>query len=394
MGIFSSFRDKAKRKVLTQQFNIINGYSPAFTTYAGGLYEMELTRSAIETIATHCSKLNPVFSEETKTYKYKNLKGLIETKPNSKMTTQQFLSRIVTILLCENNAFIVPIYADITATEVVGLYPVRGAGARIVTYDGIDYLIYKIDNEEYIEEYEKVGHLKKHYYKKEYTGESNDALQTTMELLHTQNEGIKEGIKNNASIRFLARLTTTLAPEHLKKEREVLTQSNLSNDNNSGIMIFDNKYADVQSINNTPFIVNDKQVEHIKKNVFNYFHVSEEIIQSRASEDQWNSFYEGTIEPIALQISQVLTNMLIEDKDIVKGAKVVLESMKLQFASNSTKLSVSEKMFDRGILTVNQIMDIWNLPHVDGGDKRYIRKEYTEVNDLGKVEVNDDGKQE
>lgn len=385
MGILNKIRDKYKSKILTQQFKLLNGYTPIFTSYTGGLYEMELTRSAIETIATHCSKLNPVIN--VKEYKYKNLKGLLATKPNSLMTTQQFLARLVTILLCENNAFIVPIYTDKSGTEIVGLYPVRSVGSRIVELDGIDYLVYKIGNEELIEEYSRVGHLKKHYYKKEYSGESNAALQPTMDLIYTQNEGIKVGIKNNASIRFLARLTNTIAPEHLKKERDALTEANLKNDNNGGIMIFDNKYADVQSITNSPFIVNDKQSELIKKNVFNYFHVSEKVIQNQASEDEWNAFYEGCIEPIAIQISQVLTNMLIEEKDIIKGGNVILESSKLQFASNSTKLNVSEKLFDRGILCINQIMDIWNLPHVENGDKRYIRKEYTEVNDLDKQEV-------
>ena len=120
--------------------------------------------------------------------------------------------------------------------------------------------------------------------------------------------------------------------------------------------------------------------------------MSEEILQNTASEDQWNLFYEDVIEPIAIQISQVLTNMLIKEEDIKKGISVVLESTKLQFVSNNTKLQVSQQLFDRGILTINQVMDIWNLPRIkeeDGGDKRYIRKEYTEVQNLDKEENNE-----
>ena len=94
-------------------------------------------------------------------------------------------------------------------------------------------------------------------------------------------------------------------------------------------------------------------------------------------------FYEDVIEPLAIQISQVLTNMIIQPKDIEKGLAITLESTKLQFVSNNTKLQVSQQLFDRGILSVNQVMDIWNLPHVpDDENKRYIRKEYTEVQRL------------
>ena len=264
MGIFSRFQEKQKVKYLTNAFKVINNYSPAFTSFTGGIYEMGLTRSAINSIAIHCSKLNPVIRGN---YKHKKLSKILATKPNYLMTTQQFLQKLFTILLCENNAFIIPIYSDDTGTEIIGLYPVRTGGARIVTdEDGVDYLFYYINQEEKVIEYSRVGHLRNHFYTKEYSGDSNEPLSPTMDLLNTQNEGITEGIKQSASIRFLARLTNTILPEHLKKERQALTEANLGTDNNGGIMIFDNKYADVKEIDSKPFIIDDKQMDLIKNN--------------------------------------------------------------------------------------------------------------------------------
>ena len=156
----------------------------------------------------------------------------------------------------------------------------------------------------------------------------------------------------------------------------------------------DNKYSDIQKVDSKPFIVDKEQMDLIKNNVFDYFHMSEAIVQNTASEDQWNLFYEDVIEPIAIQISQVLTNMIIKENDIERGYSVVLEANKLQFISNNTKLNVSQQLFDRGILSTNQVMDIWNLPRVpDEEDKRYIRKEYTEVKNLDKEVVNDGNSQ-
>lgn len=386
MGIFNKIKEKNQIKYLTNAFKVINNYTPAFSSFAGGIYEMELTRSAISSIATHCSKLNPVIHGN---YKHKKLSKLLATKPNYLMTTQQFLSKLFITLLCENNAFIVPIYSDNTATEIVGLYPVRGQGSSIIDVDGIDYLKYKIGNETFVIEYERVGHLRLNFYTKEYIGDSNAPLKPTMDLLQTQNVGIQEGIKNAASIRFLARLTNTILPEHLKQERKVLTEANLGTDNNGGIMIFDNKYAEIKEITSKPFIIDSDQVNHIKNNVFDYFHISEEIIQNKASEDQWNNFYEGNIEPLALQLGQVLTNMLMDNKDIEKGYGVIFESSRLQFASNNTKLNFVTQMTDRGLITVNQGLAVFNLPPVEDGDKRYIRKEYTEVKNLDKEENNE-----
>ena len=395
MGIFSRFRNNIETRknmeMLTSTFRLLNSYSPVFTTYNSGLFEMGLTRSCIDKIATQCSKLNPVINGNKN---YKRLNTILQTKPNRIMTTQQFLYRLVTILLVENNAYIVPIFDNDINRNIVGFYPVRAAGSKIVTHKGVDYLVYKIQDNEYVIEYEYVGSLKRHYYKKEYVGESNEAIHSTMDLIDTQEQGIKEGIKSGAMIRFLARLGVVQNAESIKNEQKRLKEDQLSMDNNGGILIFDSKFADIQKVDSKPFIVDKEQMDLIKNNVFDYFHISEAILQNTASEDQWNLFYEDVVEPIAIQISQVLTNMIIKFTDIEKGLNVVLESTKLQFISNTTKLNVSQQLFDRGILSTNQVMDIWNLPHVEDGDKRYIRKEYTEVNNLDKEGSEEDGKQE
>lgn len=390
MGIFSKFinnREERKGiKRLENTFKLLTGYNTVFTTFNGGLYEMGLTRSCIDKIATQCSKLHPVINGNKN---YNNLNILLQNKPNRLMTTQQFLYRLVTILLVENNAYIIPIFENSVSMKIVGFYPARSSGSKIVKYNGVDYLVYQIDNKEYVVEYDFAGVLRRHYYKKEYLGESNEAINSTMDLINTQEKGIKEGIKSGAMIRFLAKLGMVQNPESIKAEQERLKNEQLSVENNGGVLIFDSKYADVQKVDSKPFIVDKDNMDLIKNNVFDYFHMSEEILQNTASEDQWNLFYEDVIEPIAIQISQVLTNMIIKQADIKNGLNIVLESTKLQFISNNTKLNVSQQLFDRGILSTNQVMDIWNLPHVDESeDKRYIRKEYTEVNNLDK-EVND-----
>lgn len=379
MGLFKRKEERKLREYLTQQFKLINGYNASFTTYSGGMYEMELIRSAIESIATQCSKLNPVVVAGKK---YKNIEKMLQFNPNRIMTTQQFLAKLVTILKVENNAFIIPIYPNQLSDEIVGLYPVSSAGSRIINYDDQDYLVYTIDSKEYAIEYERVGHLRNHYYNKEFWGNNNEAMKPTLDLIHTQNQGILEGIKQAANIRFLAKLNNVLTPSDMTKEKQRFVEDNLTSSNNGGVLLFDSKYSDVKTIDSHPYIVDDKQAELIRKNVFNYFHISEGIIQNKANEDEWNSFYEGCIEPVSIQLGQVLTRMFFTKEEIKRGYHIALESSKLQFASNNTKLSVSQQLFDRGILSVNQVMDVWNLPHVEDGDKRYIRKEYTEVTNL------------
>ena len=393
MGLFNKNKKQEERKnqeILTNTFKMINGYCPSYTTYQGGLYEMGLTRTCIDKIAKQISKLEPVVSNGNKNYK--KVETLLQNKPNRLMTTQQFLYRLATIFYVENNAYIVPIYSNKYATEVVGYYPVRSKGSRIVSEKGVDYLVYKIQDDSFAIEYDRVGILRRHYYKKEYFGESNQAFKSTMELIDTQEQGIKEGIKSGAMIRFLARLGIVQNPESIKAEQKRLKDDQLSIENNGGVLIFDNKYADVKQVDSKPTIVDKDQISIIKENVFDYFHISEEILQNKASEDQWNLFYEDVIEPFALQLGQVLTNMIIKQSDIEKGINIVLGNTKL-YIGNNTKLQMCQ-LFDRGIFTLNQMLDVWGQPHIEDGDKRYIRKEYTEFNNLDKDVVNNENTQD
>lgn len=384
MGLFDKFRIIEKRKrqqqLLTEGFRLITGYSPAFSSFSGSLYEMHMIRAAIDIIATHASKLKPVIN--CPGYKNKELTNMLQIRPNILMNTQQFISKLVTMLECDNNAFIVPIYSDITDSKIIGLYPILTAGSKIIQEDGQLYLIYRMGNQTRAIEYERVGHLRKHYCSKELYGDSNSALLSTVQLINAQEQGIMEGVKNGASIRLLAKLTNVLTADDMKKERDRLSKDNLSMENNSGVLIFDNKYSEIKTIDSKPFIVDDKQTEQIKNNVLNYFHVSESIIQNKATPDEWNAFYEGNIEPIGLQLGLELSKVL--------GYPVLFESSRLQFASDSTKLNYCQALFDRGIITTNQVLDVWNMPHVEGGDKRYIRKEYAEVNLLNRENEGDD----
>ena len=90
-------------------------------------------------------------------------------------------------------------------------------------------------------------------------------------------------------------------------------------------------------------------------------------------------YYEGKIEPFAIQASLTHTSMKFTDKELAYGNKIIFTANRLQYESTTTKLNAITSLFDRGMLTQNQAADIMQLPHVEGGDKYYIRKEYMDM---------------
>lgn len=380
MGVFETIFRKPKADLKAEgYFKMLNGYTPVFSNAPESIYEMELTRAAIHSFASFASKLKPEISGTAQ----KNLERTLQFKPNPFMDTSKFIYRIATILSVNNTCFIVPIEDEFGG--LIGYYPLLPQRCEVVEYNGAPFLRYTFGSgQKAAIEFERVGVMTQFQYTDDFFGESNAALRPTMQLIHTQNQGIINGVKNSASIRFLAKVANMLKPEDITKERKRFTADNLSAENQSGMVIYDAKFADVKPIESKPFTVNAAQMAQINENVFNYFGTNAGILQNKYTEDEWNAYYEGKIEPFAIQLSLVMSNMTYTARELSFGNAITFTANRLQYASNQTKLNISTQLFDRGLLNRNGVMDVWNMAHVEGGEKYYIRKEYAEVSELGK----------
>lgn len=377
MGAFDKLFGKIKvKKQLGSFFQMLDGYTPVFTTYDGGVYEMELTRACIHTFATHCSKLQPNV-EGPDPY---GLKAMLESKPNPFMLSAQFLYKTATIYEAQNTCFILPVLDE--WDRIIGYYPAAPDQTELREMNGEPFVVYTFGTgEKAAIELSRVGVVSKYLYRNDLVGESNDALNPTMQLLATQNQGIAEGIKNSASFRFMATINNFAKGTDLAKEREKWVTDNLG-PKSGGLALFPNTYTNIQQIQSEAKIVEPEQMKLIEGRVYTYFGSNEKILHNQASGDDWSAYYEGKVEPFALQLSQAMTCMTYTANQRTRNNAIFWSANRLQYMTNADKLLVSQGLFDRGILSTNGVMDIWHLPHVPDGDKRYIRKEYTEISHL------------
>ena len=375
MGLFDLFfknRPKISDRYFEETFKMLNGYTPRFTSFSGGVYESQLIRAAINARATHISKLKIELQGAARPA----LKAKLEKAPSQFQTWSQFMYRLSTILDIHNTAFIVPVYDDFG--DVSGIYCPLPDRCTIVQYGKTPYLRYEFSfGQTAAMELSNCGVLTKFQYKNDLFGEDNAALFPTMDLIHIQNQGIEEGVKSAATYRFMASVSNFAKSEDLAKERQRFTEQNFSREAKAGgILLFPNTYKDVKQIDVKPWVVDAEQMDIINKYVYEYFGVNEDILTNKAYGDAWTAFYEGAIEPFALQFSEVMTKMLYTLREQSQGNLVMATANRLQYLSNSEKLNVSSQMLDRGIMSINDVREIWNLPPVEGGDARIIRGEY------------------
>lgn len=384
MGLFDFLFKKENIKAAKDYdgyFETLTAYKPHFSSWNGKMYEVALVRSAIDARARHISKLKIEMIGSAKP----KLQNRLKFRPNRWQTWSQFLYRASTILDMHNTVVIVPVYDDFM--EIVGYYPVLPRKCEIVEVDGEPWLRYEFANrKKAAEKLSLCALITKFQYSSDFFGENNDALVPTMELNHLNDEGIKEAVKNGATYRFMAKLNNFSNTEDLKKERHRFSEANLrSEDANSGLLLFPNTYNDIKQIEQTAYTVPEKELNEIRKNVYNYFGVNEEILQSKAFGDAWAAFYESVIEPFAIQFSETMTFAIYSETEIQRGSQLMATSNRLQYMTTTEKLNVSSQMADRGIMNRDEIRDIWNLaPLPDGQGQAYtIRGEYYLLNEDG-----------
>ena len=357
---------------------MLEGYTPAWTTWQGSVYESELIRASLDAWGRHAAKLKPNIRGSAQ----KELGNRLNVRPNAFQEWTQFLYQTATVLGARNNVFLVKTRDDYgTPTGIINLVP---ESWELLEYQGEPWIRFILkDNKRRAERLSETGIMTRYQYKNELFGETNEAMKPVLDLIAMQRQGITEGIKNGNSYRFWAKSDNWASDEDIGEEMARFNQFTFGNKKTAGgVLLFPNTYEDIHEAKPGGYTVDKEQQEHIKSNVFDYFCVNEDILQNKAYGDAWLAFYEGFIEWYALQLGEVISGMLFTDRE--RGAyenQVFFTSNRLQYMSNSDKLNAVTQLGDRGLATRNELREILNLEPLpeEIGNQIPARGEYYDV---------------
>ena len=379
MGLFDAIfrpnREMQKAEV-SQFFKTLTAYKPVFHTWQGSIYESELIRASINARARHISKLK---FESTGSAKI-GLQAKLKQGPNQWQTWPQFLARTSTILDIHNTAFIVPVKDKNLVTT--GYFTVLPDKCSVVEYQGEPWLRYEFHRHQIAAvRMSECVVLTQSQYKRDFFGETNAALEPTIKMLDLNKQGVEEAIKNGATFRFWAKMNNFTMDTDLKNEAKRFGSLAFSGESD-GMLLFPNTYTDIHQYDNKPYTVDADQMKQIQTNVYNYFGVNEDVLQNKAYGDSWSAFYEGCVEVFAVALSDGMTKAMYTERERAAGNEVMFTANRLQYLSNADKLAVAAQLTDRGIFSINEAREVFNLAPVDGGDIRTIRGEYKNVDEL------------
>jgi hypothetical protein len=319
------------------------------------------------------------------------LQRKLKSGPNEFQTWSQFQYRLSTLLDMHNTAFITPVWDQFG--YVSGIYTPLPNRCEIVQSNGVPYLRYEFTfGQKAAVELAYCGIMTKFQYKNDFFGENNEALRQTMDLIHIQNQGIEEAVKNSATYRFMAQMNNFSTAEDLALERQRFSTKNFSEDAEAGgLLLFPNTYSNIKQLENSSFAVDAEQMKIIQGNVYRYFGVNEKVMTNSANGDELDAFYNGAVEPFSIQFSEAMTRAIFTERERASGARLISSADRLQYMTTASKVSMAQQLLDRGVMTVNEARSLFNYPEVDGGDIRFIRGEYKNTDEAEVISNADEG---
>lgn len=393
MGLF----DRIFRKNRVQQSGSGAAYineTKTFTTWGGDAYANDIYRGAVDAIARNCGKLKGAHIINYADHQRKSgdckLNRLLQVRPNPYMSAYDFLYKMVTRYFIYNNSF--ALLDRDNRGQVKAIYPITATYVEMLS-DAANNLYCKFtftSGKVAIFDYRDVIHLRRDFNNNDLLGDDNSALYPALELAHTQNEGIIKGIQSGANIRGILHYTQIMSPQKLKEEKEAFVSDYLQMNNDGGVIATDQK-MEYTPIESKPVFLSAEQAAQTQEKIYNYLGVTKEIVNSSYTEDQFSAFYESTIEPIALALGLEFTSKIFNDREQAFGNAVIFESGRLQFTSNKTKVELIKELMPMGLLTVNQALEILNLPSIEDGDRRLQSLNYVDQSIADQYQLGETG---
>jgi len=373
---------RVQQSANSTQFRLLNDYVPIFYNFSGDIWDSDIVRSAVHTIASNVAKLkvshvrvdgnNVMPTNSTLDY-------MLQNRPNQYETTYDFLYKITTQLLIHNNAFVYCRYNNLG--QLVGLYNIQYQYMELLDVSGEMYCKFTFRNAQVITlPYVDMIHIRRYFQDSDFFGSNNNkALDSLLKVIQTVNDGIVNSIKSSANLRGIIKYTQSmLKPEDLQKEKDRFINDYLNINNNGGIAALDSK-ADFVPLELKTTLIDDKTIHIIRDAVYHYYGVNEALVTSNFTESQYQAFYENVIQPIAIQLSQEFTEKLFTEREKGFGNKVVFQANHFSYMSTASKISMIQQLIPVGLLTLNEAREIFNLPNVEDGDKRLMSLNYVDI---------------
>lgn len=395
MALRDYFRNafgKSNREM--QYAKVLDGRSPIFSQFGQNVYASDVVQMCIDVIATEMSKLQPKHirtdANGMQTIVKSSINRLFKFAPNELMTTRDFIEKVIWLLYMNQNAFIYPTYEvkdDPRGTrikEYTGFYPLNPTEVTFLQ-DATGKLFVELsfpNGSRFTLAYSDVIHLRKKFSVNDIMGggidgqPDNQALLKVLQINDTVLQGLEKGIKTSLSIRGILKINTMMDDETQQKKRAEFEKAVASGQ--TGILPMDLK-GEYMDIKPDIRLIDKETLEFLQNKVLNYYGVSVPILTGDFTDDQYQAFYEKTLEPLLISFGQAFTKTIFSVREMDVGNEIVFFQKEMMYLSTAAKLNLLKTAGEQGLLSDNQKLALLGYPPIPGGERRTMSLNYIDV---------------
>lgn len=403
MGFFDFL--KKKQPANASYLDVLNGFTPIFSQFGQDIYASDVVQQAIMCIVSELKKLRPVHvrrnDSDVAPVKGSSIQAVLNY-PNDIMTTSELLEKIAWQLCFNYNAFLVPsyyIWTDEKGNEqrrYESIYPIAPTQVDFIQ-DAKNEVYVKMrfaNNYETTLKYKDVIHIRYHYSVNELMGGNEQgqpdhgALLKTLELNNDLLQGVSNAMKSSFAINGVVKYNTLMddgKTEVNLKELEAKLKAS-----ESGFLPLDLK-SEFIPIQHQVQLVDAETLKFIDEKILRNFGVPLCILTGDYTKAQYEAFYQKTLEPIIISISQAFTKTLFTPRERAYGNKIQLYPKDLIFMSTDQTLEMIRLLGDSGALYENEKRVAFGLqPLAELEGVRMMSLNYVNVEDARKYQTGSD----
>ena len=384
-----------------------NGYVPIFSQFGTNIYASDVVQQAVKCIVDEMKKLNPTHVRyiENDPQPVKSTVQDVLNNPNDLMTTEEFIEKTMWLLLLNYNAFIIPTYYtwidDKTGQErryYESLYPIKPDQVDFIEdASGRLYVKFHFWNGETTTiPYDDVIHIKYNYSVNEYMGGNeigqpdHSALLDTLNLNKQLLDGVAKAMNASYAVNGVVKYHSLIDEE--KAEKAVAKLERQLQNNESGFITMDMK-GDFIPFERKAEIVDDATLKFIDEKILRYWGVPLSILTGDYNKEQYEAFYQKTLEPLINALSQAFTKKVFTKREKAFGNRIEFYPKDLIFMNTTQKLELVNMLSPTGAIYENEKRTIFGLmPLEELKGKRYMSLNWIDANNAAQYQVGKDEK--
>lgn len=357
-----------KRKPKNSAYaDILNGYTPIYSQFGQNIYASDVVQQAVNCIVTELKKITPLhvrtIDGDVQPIR-SNIQSVLNA-PNEIMTTSDFIEKVIWQLYLNYNSFIIPVYKSWTDENGVeqryytALYPIAPTQVDFLQ-DKTDTLYVKFtfaNSYETTLKYSDVIHIRHHFSVNEFMGGNeqgqpdNDALLKTLDLNYKLLKNLSKAMSSSCAVNGVVKFKSMI--DGGKTEKALAELEEKLRNSESGFLPLDIS-ADFTPIERNIQFVDAETLAFIDGKILRHFGVPLAILTGDYTKAQYEAFYQKTLEPIIIALSQAFTKSLFTPRERSFNNAIKFYPKELIFMSTDQTLEMVRLLGDSGTLYENE----------------------------------------